>query len=112
MPSRLSGGEGRRSAESLLSSASEPAGADHAVRNVGVSLAALFIASLALRPQLVGLGPLLPDIQESLAISHGLAGLLATVPVLCMAAFALPASVAPRTKVWSILSRSNGASRK
>ena len=90
MQSRLSGGEGRRSARSLVSSASEPAGADLAVRHVGVPLAALFIASLALRPQLVGLGPLLPDIQESLAISHGLAGLLATVPVLCMAAFALP----------------------
>ena len=55
------------------------------------ALAALFIASLALRPQLVGLGPLLPQIQEELEISHGLAGLLTTVPVLCMAVFALPA---------------------
>lgn len=55
------------------------------------ALAALFIASLALRPQLVGLGPLLPPIQAELEISHGLAGLLTTVPVLCMAAFALPA---------------------
>jgi len=90
MPSRLSGGTVRRSADILLSSASEPSGADHAVRHVGVPLAALFIASLALRPQLVGLGPLLPEIQTSLGISHGIAGLLATVPVLCMAVFALP----------------------
>lgn len=54
-------------------------------------LTALFVAALALRPQLVGVGPLLPSIQEELAISHGLAGLLTTVPVLCMALFALPA---------------------
>jgi CP family cyanate transporter-like MFS transporter len=54
-------------------------------------LAALLIAALALRPQLVGLGPLLPAIQGDLAVSHTLAGLLATVPVLCMALFAFPA---------------------
>ncbi|HET8571566.1 MAG TPA: MFS transporter [Candidatus Limnocylindria bacterium] len=54
-------------------------------------LAALLIAALALRPQLVGLGPLLPAIQGDLGVSHTLAGLLTTVPVLCMALFALPA---------------------
>jgi CP family cyanate transporter-like MFS transporter len=59
--------------------------------SVAASVAALVIASLALRPQLVGLGPLLPQIQASLGISHGLAGLLGRVTVLCMAAFALPA---------------------
>jgi CP family cyanate transporter-like MFS transporter len=55
------------------------------------ALAALFVAALALRPQLVGLGPLLPAMQTDLDIPHGLAGLLTAVPVLCMAVFALPA---------------------
>ena len=55
------------------------------------ALAALFVAALALRPQLVGLGPLLPAIQEDLGIPHGVAGLLTALPVLCMALFALPA---------------------
>ena len=52
------------------------------------ALAALFLAALALRPQLVGIGPLLPRIEEDLAVSHAVAGLLATVPVLCMGLFA------------------------
>jgi MFS transporter, CP family, cyanate transporter len=51
----------------------------------------MFVAALALRPQLAGIGPLLPDIQQSIGVSHGTAGLLNTVPVLCMAIFALPA---------------------
>jgi len=41
-----------------------------------------------LRPQIVGVGPLLPRIESSLQISHGVAGLLATIPVLCMGVFA------------------------
>jgi CP family cyanate transporter-like MFS transporter len=56
-------------------------------RPVGV-LAALFIATLALRPQLVGVGPLLPDIQADLDIAHAVAGLLGTIPVLLMGLFA------------------------
>jgi CP family cyanate transporter-like MFS transporter len=69
----------------------EPSSA-HAVAAVSFRpLAALLIAALALRPQLVGLGPLLPPIQEELGVSHTLAGVLTTVPVLCMALFALPA---------------------
>ncbi len=51
-------------------------------------LAALFIVTLALRPQLVGLGPLLPEIQTELGLSHAVAGLLTTIPVLCMGLFA------------------------
>ena len=51
-------------------------------------LAALFVAALALRPQLVGVGPLLPDIEADLAVSHAVAGLLATIPVFCMGVFA------------------------
>jgi len=48
----------------------------------------LFCVGLVLRPQIVGVGPLLPRIESSLDISHGVAGLLATIPVLCMGVFA------------------------
>ena len=51
-------------------------------------LAALFLAALALRPQLVGVGPLLPEIEDDLGVSHAVAGLLGTIPVLCMGVFA------------------------
>ncbi len=37
-----------------------------------------------MRPQVVGVGPLIDDIQDDLHASHALAGLLATIPVLCM----------------------------
>jgi CP family cyanate transporter-like MFS transporter len=52
------------------------------------SLLPLFAVGLVLRPQIVGVGPLLPRIESSLHISHGVAGLLATIPVLCMGVFA------------------------
>jgi CP family cyanate transporter-like MFS transporter len=55
-------------------------------------LAALFAISLALRPQIVGIGPLLPEIQVDLDVSHAVAGLLATIPVLCMGVFAPPSA--------------------
>jgi CP family cyanate transporter-like MFS transporter len=55
-------------------------------------LAALFLGALALRPQLVGVGPLLPDIDDDLDVSHAVAGLLGTIPVLCMGLFAPPAA--------------------
>ncbi len=54
-------------------------------------LVALFLAAVALRPQLVGVGPLLPSIQDDLGVSHAVAGLLGTIPVLCMGLFAPPA---------------------
>jgi CP family cyanate transporter-like MFS transporter len=47
-------------------------------------LAALLLCGLVLRPQLVGIGPLSADIQRDLALSHVVAGLLATIPVFCM----------------------------
>jgi CP family cyanate transporter-like MFS transporter len=47
-------------------------------------LAALLLGGLVLRPQLVGIGPLSGDIQRDLGLSHTAAGLLATIPVLCM----------------------------
>jgi CP family cyanate transporter-like MFS transporter len=55
-------------------------------------LAALLAGTLVLRPQLTAVGPLLPDVQADLGVSHALAGLLVTVPVLCMGLFALPAA--------------------
>lgn len=56
---------------------------------------------LAVRPQLLAIGPLLPEIQEDLAISHAEAGLLTTIPVVCMGIFAplgpqLAARIGPR----------------
>jgi MFS transporter, CP family, cyanate transporter len=54
----------------------------------GALLAGLFLAALALRPQLVGIGPLIPSIQTELRTSHAVAGLLGTIPVLCMGLFA------------------------
>jgi CP family cyanate transporter-like MFS transporter len=51
-------------------------------------IAGLFVASLALRPQILAIGPLLPLIREDLGLSAGIAGLLTTIPVLCMGLFA------------------------
>ncbi len=64
-------------------------------------IAALLLVALSLRPQILAIGPLLGDIQDDLRISHGVAGLLGTIPVLCMGLFAplgavLAASVGPR----------------
>jgi CP family cyanate transporter-like MFS transporter len=59
----------------------------------GAVLAALLLSALALRPQLVGAGPLIPDIGDDLGVSHAVAGLLATIPVACMGVFALPAAI-------------------
>jgi CP family cyanate transporter-like MFS transporter len=61
-----------------------------ATRGVAL-LAGLFFAALALRPQVVGVGPLLPAIRSDLGLSHAVAGLLGTIPVLCMGLFALSA---------------------
>jgi CP family cyanate transporter-like MFS transporter len=71
-------------------------------------LVALFAASIALRPEIVGVGPLLPDIQADLGISHAVAGLLGTIPVLCMGLFAPPAPyllerVGSRTAIFAAI---------
>jgi MFS transporter, CP family, cyanate transporter len=55
-------------------------------------LVALFLAAVSLRPQIVGVGTLLPAIQRDLGVSHAVAGLLGTIPVLCMGLFAPPAA--------------------
>jgi MFS transporter, CP family, cyanate transporter len=50
--------------------------------------AALFLAALSLRPQLVGAAPLFPEIERDLGLSHATVGLLGTIPVLGMGLFA------------------------
>jgi CP family cyanate transporter-like MFS transporter len=72
------------------------------IREAAVPLAALFIAAIALRPQLLAIGPLLPAIREDLGMSFAIAGLLGTIPVLCMGLLApagprLAAAVSTRT---------------
>jgi MFS transporter, CP family, cyanate transporter len=57
-------------------------------RHRAAVLAALFLAALALRPQIIGIAPLIPEIQHDLDTSHAVAGLLGTIPVLCMGLFA------------------------
>lgn len=54
----------------------------------GRVLAALFVGALALRAQITGVSPLIPDLRHDLALSHTVVGLLSTIPVLCMALFA------------------------
>jgi CP family cyanate transporter-like MFS transporter len=72
-------------------------------------LAGLFFVALTLRPQIVGIGPLLPEIQDSLQTTHAVVGLLGTIPVLCMGLFAPPAAflsarIGTRAAVtWSVL---------
>jgi MFS transporter, CP family, cyanate transporter len=60
------------------------------------TLAALCLAALTFRPQIVGAGPLFPSIQEDLDVSHAVVGLLGTIPVLCMGLFAPPAALVVR----------------
>jgi CP family cyanate transporter-like MFS transporter len=55
-------------------------------------LTALAFAALTLRPQLVGLGPVLPRAQDALGVSHAVAALLTAIPVIGMGVFAPPAA--------------------
>jgi MFS transporter, CP family, cyanate transporter len=48
----------------------------------------LFLMTLALRPQIIGIGPVASSIANELGISHAVVGLLTTVPILCMGLFA------------------------
>jgi CP family cyanate transporter-like MFS transporter len=65
-------------------------------RSSPLLLTGMFLASLALRPQLVGVGPLLSTIAHDLRVSHSVAGLLSTAIVLCMGLFAPAAFVIAR----------------
>ncbi|WP_047863825.1 MFS transporter [Rubrobacter aplysinae] len=51
-------------------------------------LAAIFLAALNLRPALSSVSPVLGQIQSGLGLGRAVAGLLVTIPVLCMALFA------------------------
>jgi len=73
-------------------------------RTVLTVVLALFIAALGFRIPVLVVGPLLKDIQADLDMSHGVAGLLSSIPVLCMAFLApigpvLAASIGPRVAV-------------
>jgi MFS transporter, CP family, cyanate transporter len=57
-------------------------------RRPAATFLALFLAALTLRPQIVGVGPLIPSIQDAFGTSHAVVGLLGTIPVLCMGLFA------------------------
>lgn len=65
-------------------------------RAAAVALAGLFVAAISLRPQIIGVGPLLPAIKSDLGISHAVQGLLSTIPVLCMGVFSPVAVVLAR----------------
>lgn len=63
--------------------------------------AALVLVGLALRPQVLVIGPLIGDIKADLAMSHAVAGLLGSIPVVCMGILAplgpvLAGSIGPR----------------
>jgi CP family cyanate transporter-like MFS transporter len=64
-------------------------------------VAALVLIGTALRPQALIVGPLVGSVQADLGMSHGIAGLLSTIPVLCMGFLAplgpvLSGSIGPR----------------
>lgn len=67
-----------------------------------VAIAAIVLTAINLRPAIASVGPLLGDIRSAFGLSNAAAGLLTTVPALCMGVFA---PLAP------VLSRRFGADR-
>jgi CP family cyanate transporter-like MFS transporter len=68
---------------------------------LGRILTALVLVGLALRTQILVLGPMVGQLQADLGMSHAVAGLLGTIPVLCMGILAplgpvLAGSIGPR----------------
>lgn len=57
-----------------------------------IAVVAVFLAGIGARTQLIIVGPVLPQVTAELGISHAVAGLLITLPVLLMAAVAIPAA--------------------
>jgi len=51
-------------------------------------LIALLLVALNLRPALASLGPVLEQVRATLNLSYGVAGLLTSLPVICMGVFA------------------------
>ena len=58
-----------------------------AARQELITLSCVFLVALNLRPALASLGPVLETLRKDLQLSHGTAGLLTTLPVLCMGVF-------------------------
>jgi CP family cyanate transporter-like MFS transporter len=76
-------------------------------------VAALFVAGLVFRVPILIVGPLLKDLQADLAMSHGVAGLLSSIPVLCMAFLApvgpvLAGSIGTRVAVVACMAATAG----
>jgi len=65
-------------------------------RQPGVAIAAIVLTAINLRPAIASVGPLLEDIRSALGLSNAAAGLLTTVPALCMGVFAPLAPVLSR----------------
>lgn len=55
-------------------------------------IASIFLVAFNLRPALTSLGPVLPDIRSDLGLGSLNAGILTTVPVLCLGLLAPPAA--------------------
>jgi CP family cyanate transporter-like MFS transporter len=72
-----------------------PAGAS-AVRRPWLLLLGLVLVALNLRPALSSMAPLLSDVSSSLGLSAAKAGLLTTLPVLCLGLFAPLAPILAR----------------
>ena len=81
------GDERGRTRAWLTRPATDPADG-RTIRSLARPLVALLAVALVFRPQVIAIGPLLPSIQSGLGISHGVAGALSSIPVLCMGIFA------------------------
>ena len=71
---------------------------------LGRIMAALVLVGLALRTPILVIGPLVGQLQADLGMTHAVAGLLGSIPVLCMGLLApfgpvLAASIGPRLGV-------------
>ena len=79
----------------------EPAAPTERRLPLAQAFAALVLVGLALRPQVLVIGPLIGDIKADLGMSHAIAGLLGSIPVVCMGILAplgpvLAGSIGPR----------------
>jgi CP family cyanate transporter-like MFS transporter len=71
--------------------------AKHAGNHRAMAIAGLLILSLALRPGIVSISPILLAIQDAFKLSYAQASLLTTIPDICMGVFALFAPRIART---------------
>jgi cyanate permease len=65
-------------------------------RPVLVLAGIIVLSALALRPQIIAIGPLVDAIDTDLGVSHTVTGLLGTIPLLCMGIS--PGLAAPRPR--------------